>query len=426
MLVLQLVGALVSGSLALAADAAHAATDAAGLVIALLAATLALRPATARRTWGYRRAEVLGATLQAAVLLAVGSWICIEAVGRLFDPADVASTSVLVFGGLGLAANIIGILVLTRGGARDGSVNMRAALLEVVNDALGSVAVLVAAAVIALTGWQQADAIASLVIVALIVPRTLKLLRETVSVLLESTPPGLDLDAVRTHLLAQPRVLDVHDLHASQITTGLPVLTAHVASRTPASTTDTHPGCSTGCRAASPSTSTSASSTPPSSWKPPRTPTTSSPSTADRAYAAPRAADRGSSRDHPNHPPPVRHARCGSPTARSPRAEPQPWVTGRPPDYSGDLAVPTHTGKAVNHAAALKKGEAWRRTERSSGARGRVPATRRRGRGRRTYTEGAATRELPVHRWPPHRGGRGRGFASCRPRRLVCWAIWAS
>ena len=227
-LVLQLVGALVSGSLALAADAAHAATDAVGLVIALLAATLALRPATARRTWGYRRAEVLGATLQAAVLLAVGSWICVEAVRRLFEPAEVASTTVLVFGGLGLAANIVGILVLTRGGAREGSVNMRAALLEVVNDALGSVAVLVAAAVIALTGWQQADAIASLVIVALIVPRTLGLLRETVSVLLESTPPGLDLDAVRTHLLGQPRVLDVHDLHASQITTGLPVLTAHV------------------------------------------------------------------------------------------------------------------------------------------------------------------------------------------------------
>jgi cobalt-zinc-cadmium efflux system protein len=227
-LVVQIVGSLLSGSLALAADAAHAGTDAAGLVVALLAATLALRPATAKRTWGYRRAEVLGATLQAAVLLAVGGWICIEAFGRLFDPTEVASTSVLVFGALGLAANVIAILVLTRGGARNGNVNMRAALLEVVNDALGSLAVLLAAAVIALTGWQQADAVASLLIVALIVPRTLKLLRETVSVLLESTPPGLDLDAVRAHLLAQPHVLEVHDLHASQITTGLPVLTAHV------------------------------------------------------------------------------------------------------------------------------------------------------------------------------------------------------
>jgi cobalt-zinc-cadmium efflux system protein len=226
-LVIQLIGALISGSLALAADAAHAATDAAGLGIALVAATLALRPPTAKRTWGYRRAEILGATLQAAVLLAVGGYIAVEAVARLANPPEVASTAVLVFGAIGLAANAIGILVLTRGG-RSGNVNMRAALLEVINDALGSVAVLVAAAVIALTGWQRADAVASLFIVALIVPRTLKLLRETVSVLLETTPPGLDLDAVRGHLLALPHVVDVHDLHASQITTGVPVLSAHV------------------------------------------------------------------------------------------------------------------------------------------------------------------------------------------------------
>lgn len=226
-LVVQVVGALVSGSLALLADAAHAATDAAGLSIALVAASLALRPATSRRTWGYRRAEVLGATLQAAVLLAVAGYITVEAVGRLADPPVIESAAVLVFGAIGLLVNLIAILVLTRGGAGR-SVNMRAALLEVVNDALGSVAVLVAAAVIALTGWQQADAVASLVIVALIVPRTLRLLRETVSVLLESTPPGLDLEAVRRDLLALPHVIDVHDLHASQITSELPVVTAHV------------------------------------------------------------------------------------------------------------------------------------------------------------------------------------------------------
>ncbi|WP_283398381.1 cation diffusion facilitator family transporter [Modestobacter marinus] len=229
-LVVQVVGALLSGSLALLADAAHAGTDAAGLFIALVAATLALRPPTAQRTWGYRRAEVLGATLQAAVLLAVGVLVTVEAVGRLLEPAtaEVAATPVLVFGGIGVAANALGIWVLIRGGARDGNVNMRAALLEVMNDALGSVMVLVAAVVIAVTGWQQADAVASLLIAALIVPRTLKLLRETVAVLLESTPPGLDLDDVRRHLLALPHVLEVHDLHASQITSGLPVLTAHV------------------------------------------------------------------------------------------------------------------------------------------------------------------------------------------------------
>jgi cobalt-zinc-cadmium efflux system protein len=227
-LVVEVVGALVSGSLALLADAAHAFVDSAGLVIALVAATLALRPATARRTWGYRRAEVLGATLQAAVLLAVGVYILIEAVQRLFAPPEVAAGPVLVFGVVGLVANTVGILVLTRGGGHDRNVNMRAALLEVVNDTLGSLAVLISAVIIALTGWQRADAVASLVIAALIVPRTLTLMRETLSLLLESTPPGLDLDDVRAHLLALPHVREVHDLHASQITSGLPVLSAHV------------------------------------------------------------------------------------------------------------------------------------------------------------------------------------------------------
>lgn len=226
-LVVQLFGTVISGSLALLADTAHAFVDAAGLSIALVAATLALRPATARRTWGYRRAEVLGAAAQAAVLLGVGIYIVVEAVRRLVDPPEVASTAVLVFGAVGLAANIAGIVVLTRGG-RSGNVNMRAALLEVVNDALGSLAVLLSAMVIVLTGWHRADVVASLVIAALIVPRTIRLLRETISVLLESAPPGLDLDDVRRHLLALPYVLEVHDLHASQITSGLPVLSAHV------------------------------------------------------------------------------------------------------------------------------------------------------------------------------------------------------
>ena len=226
-LVVEVVGALISGSLALLADAGHMATDTAGLAIALIAATLAMRPATARRTWGYRRAEVLGATLQAAALLAVGTYVFIEGIRRLYEPPEIATTPVIVFGAIGLVANAIGIVILTRGG-RSQNVNMRAAFLEVLNDTLGSAAVLVSAAVIVATGWLQADAIASLFIAVLIVPRTLKLLRETVSVLLESTPPGLDLEEVRRHLVALPHVLEVHDLHASQITSGLPVLSAHV------------------------------------------------------------------------------------------------------------------------------------------------------------------------------------------------------
>lgn len=248
-LVSGVVGGLVTGSLALLADAGHMLTDAAGLGVALLASSLALRPATSARTWGLGRAEVLAAVLQAALLLAVGVLIAVEGVRRLLDPPAVASSGMLVFGAVGLVGNAVALWVLTRPerprahprGEHDDDhhgepvrspapmgMNRRAAVLEVVNDALGSVAVLVAAAVIALTGWTRADAVVSLLIGVLIVPRTLLLLREATDVLLESVPKGLDLTAVREHLLEQPHVLAVHDLHATQITSGLPVLTAHV------------------------------------------------------------------------------------------------------------------------------------------------------------------------------------------------------
>jgi cobalt-zinc-cadmium efflux system protein len=216
----------VTGSLALLADAGHMLTDAAGLVVALGAAWLMRRPATSRRTWGYVRAEVLAATAQAAVLLAVGVFVLVEGVRRLLEPPAVSSGPMLVFGAVGLAGNLVSMAVLL--GGRRASLNTRAAFLEVANDALGSVAVLVAALVIATTGWTRADALVSVLIAALILPRTLLLLRETTDVLLESTPKGLDLDAVRQHILSLPHVSGVHDLHASQLGTGLPVLTAHV------------------------------------------------------------------------------------------------------------------------------------------------------------------------------------------------------
>lgn len=225
-LVVEIVGAWISGSLALLADAGHMLTDVAGLTLALIASVLVSRPATAERTWGYRRAEVLAAAAQAAVLLAVGAFILVEGIRRLFEPPEVASGVMVVFGVVGLLGNALSILLLSR--IEAGNLNTRAALLEVINDALGSVAVLVAAAVIALTGWLRADAVVSILIGALILPRTLRLLRDTAEVLLESTPRGLDLDDVRRHLLEVPHVHEVHDLHASQIATGLPVLTAHV------------------------------------------------------------------------------------------------------------------------------------------------------------------------------------------------------
>jgi cobalt-zinc-cadmium efflux system protein len=225
-LLAEVVGAILTGSLALVVDAGHLLTDAGGLAVALVAASLARRPPTSRRTWGYGRAEVLAATAQAAVLLAVGLFVLVEGIHRLIAPSPIASNSLLVFGVIGLAGNIAALLVLR--GSRRANFNFRAAFLEVANDALGSLSVIVAAVVISLTGWTRADAVAALVIGALILPRSLLLLRETIDVLLESTPRGLDLGAVRKHLLEQPHVRAVHDLHATQIATGLPVLTAHV------------------------------------------------------------------------------------------------------------------------------------------------------------------------------------------------------
>jgi len=225
-LAVEVVGAVISGSLALLADAGHMLTDAAGLSLALFAAVLMQRPATDRLTWGYRRAEVLAAAAQAAVLLAVGAFILIEGVRRLLAPPEVASGAMVVFGLVGLAGNAVSIALLSR--ARSENLNTRAAFLEVVNDALGSLAVLVAAAVIAVTGWQRADAVASLLIGMLILPRTWQLLRQTIKVLLEATPESVDLSEVRAHLLGVAHVQAVHDLHASTVGTGLPVLTAHV------------------------------------------------------------------------------------------------------------------------------------------------------------------------------------------------------
>lgn len=225
-LLVEVVGAAVTGSLALLADAGHMLTDVAGLSMALVAAVLARRPATPSRTWGFARVEILSAAAQALLLFGVGMFVLFEGVQRLAEPPEVATSGMVVFGLIGLAGNIVGMLILA--GSREANLNMRAAFLEVVNDALGSVAVLVAALVIATTGFQRADGIASLIIVALIVPRTVRIGRDAIRVLLESTPPGLDLQAVRASIKALPHVQDVHDLHATQITTGMPVLTAHV------------------------------------------------------------------------------------------------------------------------------------------------------------------------------------------------------
>jgi cobalt-zinc-cadmium efflux system protein len=207
-------------------DAAHMLTDAGGLLLALLAATLSLRPPSSRYTWGLRRTEVLAATAQASILLVVGVYALIEGAFRLSSPPEVSSTGLLIFGIIGLAGNLAAIGVLSS--SRSANLNLRAAFLEVIGDALGSVAVIISAIVIATTGWTGADAVAAMLISAFIIPRAILLLRETSHVLLEAAPRGLDLDEVREHILRVPHVVSVHDLHASQIATGLPTLSAHV------------------------------------------------------------------------------------------------------------------------------------------------------------------------------------------------------
>jgi cobalt-zinc-cadmium efflux system protein len=226
---LQLAGGLASGSLALIADAGHNFTDVAGVGLALLAIRVAARPATRGRTFGYLRLEILAAVVNAVFLFGIAAIVLIEAVRRWSDPPDIASGLMLAIAVVGLAANGVSLYLLKD--AQHTSLNMRGAYLEVMGDLAGSVAVIVAAVVIIATGWQQADALASILIALLILPRTWALLRDAVDVLLEATPKGIDLDQIRHHILGVAGVADVHDLHAWTITSGMNVVSAHVVLR---------------------------------------------------------------------------------------------------------------------------------------------------------------------------------------------------
>ncbi|MBD7918548.1 cation transporter [Cellulomonas sp. Sa3CUA2] len=222
----EVVGGVLSGSFALLADAGHMLTDAAGLAVALAASMLATLPATARRTFGWQRAEILAAMVNGLVVATVGVLVLVEGVRRIARPTEVEPRLMLVVALLGLAANGVGLALLHRG--RDESLNVRGAYLEVLGDALGSVAVVAAALVVLTTGFARADGIASVLIACLILPRAVLLLRDVAAVLLEATPVGVDLDVVREHMAGVPGVLGVHDLHAWTITSGVPVLSAHV------------------------------------------------------------------------------------------------------------------------------------------------------------------------------------------------------
>jgi cobalt-zinc-cadmium efflux system protein len=222
----EIIGSLISGSLALLADAGHMVSDLLGLVIALVALGIAARPATDRQTFGYQRAEVFGALANGLILLGVAGYVAFEGVSRLFEPASVVPLPMLVIAAAGLVANIA-VLLVVRGGAGH-SIGMRGAYLEVLGDLLGSIAAIVAAVVILLTGFGQADAIASLVIAAFIVPRAISLLRDVFQVLSQAVPAHMNVAEIRDHLLGASGVIDVHDVHVWAMTSGAPVFSAHV------------------------------------------------------------------------------------------------------------------------------------------------------------------------------------------------------
>ncbi|SEC54071.1 cobalt-zinc-cadmium efflux system protein [Paramicrobacterium humi] len=228
MLVAEVVGGILTGSLSLLADAGHMFSDLTGLLIALVAISIAARPATDRHTWGFQRTEVLAALLNGLILAAVAVSVAIEGVRRLVrpEPVDVEGGWMLVVAIAGLVANAASLMIL-RDSAQQ-SINIKGAYLEVFGDLFGSAVVAAAAIVILLTGFAPADAIASLVIAAGILPRAVILLRDVWRVLNESTPVGIDVEMLREHLRSADGVVDVHDVHVWLITSGEPVFTAHV------------------------------------------------------------------------------------------------------------------------------------------------------------------------------------------------------
>lgn len=225
-LVAELIGAYLSHSLALFAEAGHMLTDVSGLAFALLAIRFAEKPATAERTYGYYRAEILAALLNGAVLIGLSIYIMIEAYKRLHSPPEVQSTLMLVVAGVGLAVNVTGVFLLRAGSSE--SLNVKSAYFEVFSDMLTAIGVIVAAVIMLTTGWYYADPLISAGIGLFILPRTFILMREAVGVLLEGTPSDVNLTDIRSKLRELPGVKDVHDLHVWTLTSGVNAMSAHV------------------------------------------------------------------------------------------------------------------------------------------------------------------------------------------------------
>ncbi len=225
-LLVELAGGILAGSLALLADAGHMLSDAAALGIAFVASWLAARPATPKRSFGFRRAEILAALANGVALVAISIWIFVEAGRRLADPPRVEGLWVLGVGGAGLVVNLAAALVLWRAGS--GSLNVRGALLHVLSDLAGSVGVVVAGAFVLALGWELVDPVIGLLIGGLVLVSSWRLLAESVTILLEAAPAGIDAEQVGRAMASLPEVVEVHDLHIWTIAPGFPALSAHV------------------------------------------------------------------------------------------------------------------------------------------------------------------------------------------------------
>lgn len=226
MLVLGIIGAWLTGSLALLADAGHVLSDVLAIALGIAAAKVAARPASGRGTFGLGRVEILAALINGLALVAVSIYIAYEAIGRFSDPPEIDGMGVFLFGGIGLLGNVVATWVLVRGDRSD--INLEGVLRHSVADALGSFGVIIAGLGIVLTGWNELDPIVGLLISVLILISSWRLIREPVEVLLERAPEGIDVEAVGMAIARVPGVREVHDLHIWSITSGFPALAAHV------------------------------------------------------------------------------------------------------------------------------------------------------------------------------------------------------
>jgi len=225
-LIAEVVGGILTKSLALIADAGHMLTDVAGLVLALLAIWFAERPATPKRTYGYYRVEILAALTNAIILIGISLYVLYEAYQRFRHPPAIASQGMLVVASIGLLINVLGVLILRKGSSS--SLNLKGAYFEVLSDMITSVGVIVAALLIWLTGWAYADPLISAGIGLFIFPRTWILLRDTIHILLEGTPASIDISRVRDTLSSLPGVMGVHDLHIWSLTSNVHAMSVHV------------------------------------------------------------------------------------------------------------------------------------------------------------------------------------------------------